>query len=117
MAGSFFEDFFNVMPFFVLFISLAFSSLAVSLYPNLTIPAIVVNFIFGVYYFVKGYSGDESTSELQAMNGFYKFMAWLMTLSAIALGIKFYFLGNKALPIFGTLLLNKKNLNNKSNGV
>jgi hypothetical protein len=117
MAGNFFEDFFSVMPFFILCIGFAFSSLALSLYPNLTIPAIGVNFIFGIYYIVKGYNSNEESIEEYGKNGFYKFIGWVLTLSAIALGIKFFFLGNKMIPIFGNLLLGRKNLNNKINGV
>ena len=117
MAGSFFDDFFSVMPFFIFCIALISSGLAMSLYPNLTIPAILANFIFGVYYLVKGYTITEDSIDDFAKGGYYKLIGWVLTLSALALGIKFFFLGYKALPIFGTLLLNKKNLNNKSNTV
>jgi hypothetical protein len=119
MAGSIFDDFFSVMPFFLLFVGIGFSSLALSLYPQLTVAAIVVNLVLGVYYLFRGYSANEDKMKIDdiALNGFHKFIGWILTLSAIALGIKFIFLGYKSLPIFGHLLLSKKNLNTKSNTV
>jgi Golgi nucleoside diphosphatase len=117
MAGNFFDDFFSVMPFFIFCIGVAFSSLAISLYPNLTIPAIIVNLAFGIYYLVKGYNFKEERLDDHAKSGSYKLLGWVLTLSAISLGIKFFFLGYKMIPIFGNLLLGRKNLNNKTSTV
>lgn len=119
MAGNILDDFFNVMPFFLLFVGVAFSSLALSLFPQLTIPAIVANVVIGIYYLFRGYIAETESMSIEelGLNAFHKFIGWILTLSAVALGIKFAFLGNKSLPIFGTLLLNKKNLSNRSNTV
>ena len=116
---NFFVDFFRVMPFFLLFIGVGFSSLALSLYPQLTVAAIVVNLVLGVYYIFRGYSANTDNMEIDdlALNGFHTFIGWILLLSAAGLGIKFVFLGYKSLPIFGNLLLSKKNLNTRSNTV
>jgi hypothetical protein len=119
MAGNIFDDFFSVMPFFLLFVGLGISFLALSLYPQLTIAAIVVNLVLGVYYLFRGYTPNQDTMKIDdlALNNFHKFIGWVLILSAAGLGIKFFFLGYKSLPIFGNLLLSKKNLNNKTNTV
>ena len=116
---NFFVDFFRVMPFFLLFVGLGIGSLALSLYPQLTIAAILVNLVLGIYYMFKGYSANTDNMEIDdlALNGFHTFIGWILLLSAAGLGIKFIFLGYKSLPIFGTLLLSKKNLNTRSNTV
>jgi hypothetical protein len=88
--------------------------LSVYLFPKLTIPAIVANLVTGIYFLLQGYTVSENVAKYNSQYDYYKFIGWMLTLSAIALGIKYLFLGNKIIPKMSALVLGKKNLQNNS---
>ena len=117
MAGNPFDDFINIAPSFCAIISFIAASLSIYFYPKLTIPAIILNFIVGVWFLVKGYSGPDNNDGILSDYYYYKFWGWILLLSSFVLGLKIIFIGNKLIPQMSSLLLGKKNLKNNYNTV
>ena len=114
MAGNFFEDLSNIAPNFVALLCIISSSLSIFYFPNLTIVAAIANLVVGVYFMFRGYNYSDSNIDYRNTSEYYKFIGWILTLSAIALGLKFIFIGNKIIPKISALVLGKKNMVNNS---
>jgi hypothetical protein len=112
MAGNFFEDFLIIAPNFLAIICILSSSLSIFYFPNLTIVAAIANLVVGIYFIVRGYSSSEDKYYDNNIADYNKFVGWLLILSAIALGLKNIFIGNKIVPKISALILGKKNMTN-----
>ena len=110
MAGNFLDDLLSIAPNFLAILCIISSSLSIYFFPNLTIPAIIANLIMGIYFFVRGYGVTENVDNIDASVDYYKFLGWMLTLSAVALGVKMIFIGNKIIPKVSALVLGRKNL-------
>jgi uncharacterized membrane protein len=114
MAGNFFEDLSNIAPNFLALLCILSSSLSIYFFPNLTIPAAIANLAVGVYFMFKGYTYSENNIDYKSASEYYKFVGWILTLSAIVLGLKIIFIGNKIIPKLSALVLGKKNMVNNT---
>lgn len=114
MAGNFFEDLSNIAPNFLALLCIVSSSLSIYFFPNLTIPAAIANLVVGVYFMFRGYNYSENNIDYRSASEYYKFVGWILTLSAIALGLKTIFIGNKIIPKISALVLGKKNMVNNT---
>ena len=114
MAGNFFDDLSNIAPNFVALLCILSSSLSIFYFPNLTIVAAIANLVAGIYFMFKGYNYSDSNIDYKNASDYYKFVGWILTLSAIVLGLKNIFVGNKIIPKLSALVLGKKNMVNNT---
>lgn len=114
MAGNFLDDFMAIAPNFLAIICILSSSLSIFYFPNLTIAAAIANLVVGIYFMVRGYNSPEDNMMQYSSSNYYKFVGWILIFSAIALGLKNIFIGNKIIPKISALLLGKKNMVNNS---
>lgn len=114
MGANFLDDLLSIAPNFLAILCIISSSLSVYFFPNLTIAAIIANLIMGVYFLVRAYSATENVADTDPSIDYYKMVGWILTLSAVALGVKMLFIGNKIIPKVSALVLGKKNLKNNS---
>jgi hypothetical protein len=63
---------------------------------------------------VRGYTYSDDSINYKDASEYYKFVGWILTLSAVALGLKNIFIGNKIIPKISALVLGKKNMVNNT---
>jgi len=63
---------------------------------------------------VRGYSYTDDKNDYYSSSDYYKFVGWILIFSAIALGLKNIFIGNKIIPKISALVLGKKNMVNNT---